>query len=233
MTGSDYIDRLRRNYANVVATLALVVALTGVGAWAGTVLVGSKQIRNGSILTQDIRKGAVKTSDIGGSAVTSPDIASGTVQGIDIGDGQVTPTDVTMPDPDQIQDADTAVGQVGPEAFALVDTVGSYAKEDPASILEVDWTGTANAPETSCVFQLRVDGQPSAGGGGLVYVANVGAESTTSISVAALFEGLPVGAHTIEVWARSKTSAGSTSPCIVGPAVAGLPQTFVVSEQVV
>lgn len=216
---------LRRHYSAVVATLALVVALTSAGAMAGTVLIGSKQIRNGSILTQDIHKGGVKSSDI----------ANSTVQSGDIGAGEVEPQDVTMPEPEQIREADVASTSVGPE-FALVDTVGSYVKEDPTSILQVDWNGTAQAGTvegggSSCTFQMRVDGQPAPDSGGMVVVSIVA--QPLSVSVSALFGALSAGPHTIEVWAKSKTQAPGGDPCIVGPAGAGIPQSFIVSEQVV
>jgi hypothetical protein len=223
MTNPHYkrhLDFLRRNYANVVATLALFVALTGVGLVQAGVLVTSKQIRNGTILSQDIHKAGVKTSDI----------KNGTVESSDIGAGEVEPEDVTMPDPEQLLDADVATANVGAD-FALVDAVGTFTKDDPTSELQVDWTGTANAPSVSCVFQLRVDGQPAAAGAGLVYVGNVGSNSTTSVSVTALFPQLAVGNHTVEVWARAKT--GDSDPCVIGPAEAGIPQTFVVSELVI
>jgi hypothetical protein len=190
-------------YANVTATLALVLAVGTGGAYADQILVGSKQIRNGSILSQDIHKDGVKSSDID--------------------NGTVHPADVTMPPPDQLQESDTASAQVGTD-FQLVDVVGTYDKQDPTSTLEVDWTGTAVG--TPCWFQIRVDGQPSGTTGGDVY-ANGGIP--ISVSATALFEGLPTGSHQIEVWAR----APSTRSCVVGPAAAELGQTFVVSEQVV
>lgn len=223
---------LRRHYSAVIATLALVVALTSAGAWAGTVLVGSKQIRNGSILTQDIHKAAVKSSDIGGSAVQSTDIKTGAVEGSDIGAGEVEPQDVTMPEPEQIQEAGVAAADVGDAVFVLVDEVGTYIKEDPAAEMQVDWSGTAESPfGVDCIFQLRVDGQASAAGAGAIFVPSGAPES---VSTTALFSGLSVGPHQIQVWARAPR--GGPTPdtrCIVGPSRSGIPQTFIVSEQVV
>ena len=242
---------IRRNYANVAATVALVVALTGTTAMATGVIVTSKQIKNGSILTQDIHKNAVKTSDIGQAAVGSADIKNESVAGSDIGDGQVgsadigtgqidstdigngqvTPQDVTMPDPEQLKETDIA--SITPTLnFALVDAVGSYTKEDPTSSLEVDWTGSVlgeNGGEVSgCVFQLRVDGQPPQGGGGEVFGKGI-----TSVSASALFPGLPAGAHQIEIWAKMVVDTPAGDKCTVGPAAAGIGQTVVVSEQVI
>ncbi len=233
------MHKVRIHHATVISVLALVVALTSAGAWAGTVLVGSKQIRNGSIRSADLHKSAVRSSDIGPSAVTSsdvkddavqgPEIGEGAVQTSDIGEGQVQPQDVTAPAPKQLHEVDVAEAEVGAE-FTLVDNVGTYSKEDSTSVLEVDWTGTAEAPTTSCTFQLRVDGLPSPDGGGLIFV-QLG--DITSVSAAALFPGLASGEHMIEVWAQSKPAPGSTDPCIVGPEEAGIPQTFVISERIV
>lgn len=221
------------NNAGALALIALVVALLGAciaGANAAGVIVSSKQIRNGSILTQDIHKGAVKTSDIGTSAVKSGDIGTSAVQSSDIGEGQVTPDDVTMPDPDQLVDSDIAKAEFG-EEFGRLSDVGTYAKEAPDSLLQVDWTGSAAAGFAGCQFQIRVDGQASGPGAGVFFVANGG--QAVSVASTALFSGLPTGAHTIEVWARTVGGGGAQFPCTIGPASAGIAQTFVVSEQVV
>ncbi len=47
------------SYANVVATLALVIAVGTGGAWAANKLITGKQIKNGSLTGQDIKKGSV------------------------------------------------------------------------------------------------------------------------------------------------------------------------------
>src|ERR1044072_1227515 len=105
-------------YSTVVSTLALVVALTGVGAQASGVFVTSKQIRNGTILSQDIHKSAVKSSDLG----------NGTVKSEDIGSGQVEPQDVTMPSPEQIQEAGGGV------AMAEVSTAFASSAEHTSAL---------------------------------------------------------------------------------------------------
>jgi hypothetical protein len=221
--------QFKQRYSMVVSTLALVVALTSAGAYAGQALIGGKQIRNGSITSKDIRKKAVKTSDIGTGAVRSTDLSTGAVQSADIGEGQVQAQDITLPAPQQLQSADGASAEVGGD-YARVDIVGSYSKQDPASVLEVTWTGTAAAGFSPCVFQLRVDGAASGDGAGVIYVQN---GTTVSVSASALFSGLGAGAHQIEVWARLTSAGGTNYPCTVGPAEAGVAQTFVVSEQVV
>ena len=215
---------IRRHYATVTSTLALVVALTGATAMATGVIVTSKQIRNGTILSQDIHSNGVQSSDV----------RNGTIASADIGNGDVTPTDVTMPAPAQIEQPTGAVATVeAPQsgAYILADKVGTYAKESAESVLEVDWTGTAAAGFASCDFQLRVDGQPSSGSGGEVFVSTGAAGQ--SVSASALFPGLPAGTHMVEIWAAHPGGAGLAYPCTVGPGGTGINQTFIVSEQVV
>lgn len=222
--------RRRLTYANVASTLALisaVIAMSIGGAVASGVLVTSKQIKNGTILTQDIRKGAVKSSDIGTNAVRSGDVQDDAIQSADIGAGEVQPENLSLPAPAQLQDNSPDTVQA-PRSFVLANVAGTYSKVDPSSLLEVTWTGTAAAGFSPCIFQLRIDGQPAGANAGETYVAN---SSTISVSVSALFSGLAPGPHSIEVWASS-TQDGSF-PCTVGPAHAGIGQTFVVAEQIV
>ena len=224
-------SKFSTRYAVGASTLALVVALTGVAAQATGLLVTGKQIKNGTISTKDLKNGGVRSADIGNGAVRSPDIGEGQVGSSDIGNGQVTSDDVSLPPPAQLQEApgDTATAAVGTD-FTLVDVVGNYGKQSSSSALEVQWTGTAAADFSPCVFQLRVDGQPSSASAGEVYVAN---GSALSVAVTSLFDGLSPGVHQIEVWARTINSGGTTYPCTVGPAFTGLGQTFVVSEIVI
>jgi hypothetical protein len=230
----------RSRYSTIASTVALIVSVAALclgGASAAGVFITTKDIRNGTITSKDIGKGAVKSTDIGKNGVTSADLKTGAVrtadletgavQTADIGEGQVLPGDVTMPTPAQLQ-SNTASATVG-DGFTLLATAGTYAKVDPSSALEVSWTGTAAATTGNCIFQLRVDGQASANGAGTVFVAS-DTESTTSVAATALFGGLPPGPHSVEIWARVQ---GGSAPCIVGPAAAGIPQTFVVAEVVV
>ena len=75
--------RSRLTYANVVATLALVLALGG-----GTVYAAIKLGKN-DVKSKNIAKGAVKTSDIAKNAVKSPKIKDGTIQADDIAAGVI------------------------------------------------------------------------------------------------------------------------------------------------
>jgi hypothetical protein len=59
--------RRHLSYANIVATLALALAVGGTSAYASG-LVTSKHIKNGTIRSVDIRNGGIKTADLASSA---------------------------------------------------------------------------------------------------------------------------------------------------------------------
>lgn len=212
-----------------LSVLALVAALGGVGgAVAGQALITSKQIKNGTIRAVDLHKGAVRTGKIRKGAVKSSSIGTNAVRTAAIAPEAVGPTEVDMPVPEQLVRADAAAVTVGAE-YALVAVAGAFVKEDPASTLQVEWSGSAFADDLPCVFQLRVDGA-AAGSAGEVPVQ---VKSTSAIAASALFEGLAVGEHSIEVWARTvPNSIYSSSRCVVGPGMADVAQTYVVSERV-
>lgn len=65
--------RPKLTYANVVATLALVLVVSG-----GTVYAAAKLGKN-TVTSKAIKKGAVKGSDLGKNAVTSPKVKDGSI----------------------------------------------------------------------------------------------------------------------------------------------------------
>lgn len=78
--------RSHLTYANVMATIAVFLVLTG----------GTAIALNGSntVFSDDIVNGQVKAADIGSNAVGSGKIADGSVQGVDILDGTVDSPDI-------------------------------------------------------------------------------------------------------------------------------------------
>lgn len=73
--------RSRLTYANLIATMALFLALTGGVVWAahGGHKVGTKQLKANSVTTAKIRKKAVTTSKLRDKAVTTPKLGEGSV----------------------------------------------------------------------------------------------------------------------------------------------------------
>ena len=94
-------------YANVMATLAVFIALGGTAYAVNT--VGSSDVIDESLLSQDIKNGEVKLADIGQAAVASDELANNQVKAADIGDGEVKSAEIAN---GQVQTADIGVNQV-------------------------------------------------------------------------------------------------------------------------
>ncbi len=75
--------RPKLTYANVAATIALVLAVGG-GTVYAAIHLGKNDVRS-----RNLAPGAVKNSDIGKNAVTSPKIKNGTVGAADIAAGVI------------------------------------------------------------------------------------------------------------------------------------------------
>jgi len=85
--------RERLTYANVVATMALIVALGTGGAWA-VGQITSKDIARNAVRSKHIKNGQVKTADLRTGAVTAPKIAADAVTGEAVKNGSLTLTDL-------------------------------------------------------------------------------------------------------------------------------------------
>src|SRR4051794_34545768 len=74
--------RARLSFANVTSLLALFVALGGTAYAANT--IGSADVIDESLLSQDVKNGEVKNPDLGTNSVTSSRIATGNVFNSDL-----------------------------------------------------------------------------------------------------------------------------------------------------
>jgi hypothetical protein len=72
------------SYANVAATLALVVALGGTGYAAST--IGTADLKNNAVTSAKIKAGAVKGGDLSDNSVTSAKLKDGSVKAADVSD---------------------------------------------------------------------------------------------------------------------------------------------------
>ena len=75
-------------YTNVVATLALFLALSGGAVWAANKIT-SKQIGKGAVKNKNLAKNAVKNKNLAKNAVTSPKLAKNAVKNANVADGAV------------------------------------------------------------------------------------------------------------------------------------------------
>jgi hypothetical protein len=86
------IPRPKLNYANVIATIALFVALGGAAIAAGLPKgsVGPKQLKKGAVTPAAIRKGAVTSGKIGPKAVTAGKLGANAVLPGNLGKGVIS-----------------------------------------------------------------------------------------------------------------------------------------------
>jgi hypothetical protein len=146
--------RSQLTYANVTATLALFIALSGAGAYAANQLadksVGAPQLRPGAVTADKIRKdavtapkikalavkegklanGAVTATKMGANAVASGSLAPGAVTGEKLANDSVSGDKVVESTLSQVPSAAkadfaTAAESANPLAFASVDLEGN------------------------------------------------------------------------------------------------------------
>src|SRR5215213_8627548 len=145
--------RPRLSYANVVATLALFLALSGGAVWAANKIT-SKQIAKGAVKTKNLANGAVKTKKLAGKAVTSAKLADGAVTSAKIGDGAVNFAKISA-GTNVIGTATAGPLPPGPEAFVDVPlnpplTVTPVAGQLILATIEVRGTLAAADPVKFC-----------------------------------------------------------------------------------
>ncbi len=143
----------RFTYANVVATLALVLAIGG-----GTVYAASELGRN-DVKSKNIAKGAVKTSDLAGQAVTGKKVKDGTISAADIQDGTISAPDIQ----DGSITADDIVAGVIPKIDADVAgsaTAGPQGGLTTTTLSPLALTGTTSVtPNAGDVIAVTAEGK--------------------------------------------------------------------------
>jgi hypothetical protein len=200
----------RPTYANVTATLALVLALAG-GAYA------IKFPRN-SVKSKQIAPKAVKTGDIANAAVTSPKLADGAVLGPKLADsavlgpkladgavnsakvldGVLLAQDITA---GQIAVGASAGGTAPPAfgaTFPITNVPITLQRSGP--LLVFGWADAGLTCGSACTdtYGLYVDGAPVAGTGATVALAGAGTirEQLTLFGVSA---PVAAGAHSVQL----------------------------------
>jgi hypothetical protein len=91
--------RSRLSYANVMSTIAVLLAVGGGAAYAANT-VFSEDIVNGEVKTQDIATEGVHTSDVENNGLTGTDVKESTLSGVDAATlGGLGPNDFLTPVP--------------------------------------------------------------------------------------------------------------------------------------
>ncbi|HEY7257291.1 MAG TPA: hypothetical protein VH476_11495 [Solirubrobacterales bacterium] len=112
--------RPRLTYANVVATLALFLALTGGAVWAASKING-KQIKKNSIPGNRIKKGTLTNNQIKKQTITNAKIKQGTIQRTSLAAGTLPGVIVADASATNLPGATTETPP-GPTPFALTGT---------------------------------------------------------------------------------------------------------------
>ena len=138
-------------YANVMATLAVFIALGGTAYAVNT--VGSSDVINESLLSQDIKNGEVKVADIGQQAVATDELANGQVKAADIGDGEVKSAEIAN---GQVLSADIRAGEVRSANVANDNLTGGDVAQNALKGADID-EGTLDIGDTARAYAW-VDG---------------------------------------------------------------------------
>lgn len=145
--------------SNLIAYLALIVALGGSGAYAaqkvGKNTVKSKQIKDGQVKTQDIADAAVSAEKLAPGAVPLQLIADGSLSGVKLADGSVTGAKVPN---DSLSGTDFAESSL---AVGNADSVGGMR------IRKVNFQAPLGTPIQNVVVYpgiFRIDAQCANGG---------------------------------------------------------------------
>jgi hypothetical protein len=211
-------------YANVCATLALFVALSGGASWAAGELIGGNQIKSNAITARLLAKGSV----------TSRAVKDHSLQAVDFAKGQV---------PSGAKGATGAPGVAGPvgpagtsrvarfiytddegvngtSTFSKERTIGTFTLNAAATV-DVRWMtlmhGQSIAAGGACEVQIRVDGRTDQGtaptgndasvGGTFVFSVPMETAPLENITDEAWFPNLTAGQHSLEIWMRSTSGA--------------------------
>jgi hypothetical protein len=164
------------SYANVVATLALVIAVGGGVAYAAN-----------TIFSTDIVNGEVKTADLDNGAVTTGKVRN----------GQVGVVDLAVPLNAQGDWTDTP--EAASTSFKTVLTTSYTQSHDGVMIAQalVEADNTANSKSHEVTLRMLMDGVVEEG----VYTSTVPALGSNSVVAVFFCDGIPLGAHTVEIQA--------------------------------
>lgn len=210
----------RLSYANVMATIAVFVALGG-SSYAAVSLgrnavknrniapnaVTSGKVKNGSLLSKDFKAGQLPKGDKGDTGAKGNTGAKG-----DTG----TPAVVKLTSL-HYSSTDTSAAPTG--TFTKVRDLGDFTKSSASTAIRLTWNAharTDGAAGQFCQYTLRIDGADNTGNtsttynfdadGQVVLYIGAGAAAESPLSSTVVFNSLAAGAHTVSVWNRGSAT---------------------------
>jgi hypothetical protein len=81
--------RSRLSYSNVMATVAVFIALGGTSYAVATGSIGSREIHNNSVRSKDLRNNDVRGRDVRNATIGTRDVANGGLLAVDFRAGQL------------------------------------------------------------------------------------------------------------------------------------------------
>jgi hypothetical protein len=202
--------RSRLNYANVVASLALFVALGGTAAAVATLprdSVGALQIRKDAVRSPEIRKDAVRSPEIERDAVRSPEIKADAIRTSELQDEGVRLRDISASARSVLQTRAAAGGRgivvpnpdetmIAGESTLTTPTAGSVLA---FGAMTVDVRCPAGGGfNCSFVAGLYLDGKPM-DSNALDVTIQQGATEEHAIDLIGLAENVRAGTHEVAV----------------------------------
>jgi hypothetical protein len=206
------------SYANVMATIAVFIALGG-GAYALSLpknSVKSKNIAKRAVKARHIAKKAVKARHIAAGAVGRNAIADGAIDSAKVQDGSLLGADFGA---GQISDAAVHSGSTStPPAYATTFPVESVTLniQRPGKLLVVgSATPTVNCSGGGCsdVYGLYVDHQPVPFSAAVLSSAGAGSVTRSITLLGVTSTAVAAGSHTLELqFAQGTNSSGPSIP---------------------
>jgi hypothetical protein len=146
----------RLTYANVVATLALFLALTTGGAYAAGQLITGKDVKNSSLTGADIKNSSLTGSDVKDGSLTAKDLKAGTLTSGPAGAaGPAGPAG-----PAGAKGAAGAKGDRGDSAFSPMPSGTTYTSSDQLN----DWVNASGTVRHAVPFPFKLSTPLNEGG---------------------------------------------------------------------
>ena len=212
--------RSRLTYANVVASIALFIALGGTSYGLATGSIGSREIKNNSVRSKDLRNNNVRGKDIRTGTVTGSDLKNDRVTGDDILESSLggvpsaanaanATNAANASNADKLDDLDST--ELSPAAGASrTDNVVLSEGAGDQTVLSANITSPrsgallvsaaihlteAEASNVRVTCSLRFDGSTSS----VDYTTDINNQTTLAVVWA---QGVGAGAHTVELRCR-------------------------------